>query len=206
MTYNVIWRNWDGSWLDVTRDVYDVLPDYEGPAPVRPPDASYFYVFAGWTPEIKVVTEDTEYTAVYNAYDLLKLVSSPASQTLPDGEEAVFTVVTSGGVAPLAYQWYVIPAGQAGGEQTPAATAIPGATSDTLSVTSSAQVSGNRYYCVVQDQVGQKIVSAEALLTLELPLPPATGDGFPLWPALALAVLSGTALLIIVTRKKSHSM
>lgn len=206
MTYNVIWRNWDGSWLDVTRDVYDVLPDYEGPTPVRPSDDSYFYVFAGWTPEIKVVTEDTEYTAVYNAYDLLKLVSSPASQTLPDGEEAVFTVVTSGGVAPLAYQWYVIPAGQAGGEQAPAATAIPGATSDTLSVTSSAQVSGNRYYCVVQDQVGQKIVSAEALLTLELPLPPATGDGFPLWPALALAVLSGTALLIIVTRKKRHSM
>ena len=206
MTYNVIWRNWDGSWLDVTRDVYDVLPDYEGPTPVRPSDDSYFYVFAGWTPEIKVVTEDTEYTAVYNAYDLLKLVSSPASQTLPDGEEAVFTVVTSGGVAPLAYQWYVIPAGQAGGYEAPAATAIPGATSDTLSVTSSAQVSGNRYYCVVQDQVGQKIVSAEALLTLELPLPPATGDGFPLWPALALAVLSGTALLIIVTRKKSHSM
>lgn len=96
MTYNVIWRNWDGSWLDVTRDVYDVLPDYEGPTPVRPSDDSYFYVFAGWTPEIKVVTEDTEYTAVYNAYDLLKLVSSPASQTLPDGEEAVFTVVTSG--------------------------------------------------------------------------------------------------------------
>lgn len=206
MTYNVIWRNWDGSWLDVTRDVYDVLPDYEGPTPVRPSDDSYFYVFAGWTPEIKVVTEDTEYTAVYNAYDLLKLVSSPVSQTLPDGGEAVFTVVTSGGVAPLAYQWYVIHAGQAGGEQAPAATAIPGATSDTLSVTSSAQVSGNRYYCVVQDQVGQKIVSAEALLTLELPLPPATGDGFPLWPALALAVLSGTALLIIVTRKKRHSM
>ena len=206
MTYNVIWRNWDGSWLDVTRDVYDVLPDYEGPTPARPSDDRYFYVFAGWTPEIKVVTEDTEYTAVYNAYDLLKLVSSPASQTLPDGEEAVFTVVTSGGVAPLVYQWYVIPAGQSGGDEAPAATAIPGATSDTLSVTSSAQVSGNRYYCVVQDQVGQKIVSAEALLTLELPLPPATGDGFPLWPALALAVLSGTALLIIVTRKKSHSM
>ncbi len=206
VTYNVIWRNWDGSWLDVTRDVYDVLPDYEGPTPARPSDDRYFYVFAGWTPEIKVVTEDTEYTAVYNAYDLLKLVSSPASQTLPDGEEAVFTVVTSGGVAPLVYQWYVIPAGQSGGDEAPAATAIPGATSDTLSVTSSAQVSGNRYYCVVQDQVGQKIVSAEALLTLELPLPPATGDGFPLWPALALAVLSGTVLLIIVTRKKSHSM
>ena len=203
--YNVIWRNWDGSWLDVTRDVYDVLPDYEGPTPVRPSDDSYFYVFAGWTPEIKMVTEDTEYTAVYNAYDLLKLVSSPASQTLPDGEEAVFTVVTSGGVAPLAYQWYVIPAGQGAGEQAPAATAIPGATSDTLRVTSSAQVSGNRYYCVVQDQVGQKIVSAEALLTLELPLPPATGDGFPLWPALALAVLSGTSLLIIIIKKR-HNM
>ena len=206
VTYNVIWRNWDGSWLDVSRDLYNVEPTYEGPnPPVRPSDDSYFYVFAGWTPEIKVVTEDTEYTAVYNAYDLLKLVSSPASQTLPDGEEAVFTVVTSGGVAPLAYQWYVIPAGQGAGEQAPAATAIPGATTDTLCVTSSEEVSGNRYYCVVQDQVGQKIVSAEALLTLELPLPPATGDGFPLWPALALAVLSGTSLLIIIIKKR-HNM
>ena len=58
---------------------------------------------------------------------------------------------------------------------------------------------------MVQDQVGQKIVSAEALLTLELPLPPATGDGFPLWPALALAVLSGTSLLIIIIKKR-HNM
>lgn len=120
------------------------------PHPVRPSDASYFYVFAGWTPEIKVVTEDTEYTAVYNAYDLLKLVSSPASQTLPDGEEAVFTVVTFRGrgsrlcISGMSF----LPASRAG-MRLRAATAIPGATSDTLSVTSSAQVSGNRYYCVV---------------------------------------------------------
>ena len=82
---------------------------------------------------------------------------------------------------------------------------VAGATSDTLRVTGGEAVNGNRYYCVVQDQVGQKIVSAEALLTLELPLPPATGDGFPLWPALALAVLSGTSLLIIIIKKR-HNM
>ena len=71
VTYNVIWRNWDGSWLDISRDLYNVKPTYEGPnPPVRPSDDSYFYVFAGWTPEIKVVTEDAEYTAVYNAEPL----------------------------------------------------------------------------------------------------------------------------------------
>ena len=207
VTYNVIWRNWDGSWLDVSRDLYNVEPTYEGPnPPVRPSDDSYFYVFAGWTPEIKVVTEDAEYTAVYTAYPLLKLISSPADQTLPEGEEAVFQVVAAGGEGPLTYQWYVIPAESASdGAQAPGGELIRGATTDTLCVTSSEEVSGNRYYCVVQDQVGQKIVSAEALLTLELPLPPATGDGFPLWPALALAVLSGTSLLIIIIKKR-HNM
>ena len=99
VTYNVIWRNWDGSWLDVSRDLYENYPTYEGPyPPVRPSDDSYFYVFAGWSPaEIKVVTEDAEYTAVYTAYPLLKLISSPTDQTLPEGEEAVFRVVATGG-------------------------------------------------------------------------------------------------------------
>lgn len=204
MTYNVIWRNWDGSWLDVTRDVYDVLPDYEGPTPARPSDDSYFYVFAGWTPEIKVVTEDTEYTAVYNAYDLLKLVSSPASQTLPDGGEAVFTVVTSGGVAPLAYQWYVIPAGQAGGEQAPAATAIPGATSDTLRVEAEHSVDGNRYYCTVSDSIGQKIDSYAALLQIAVILPQ-TGDPLPLLPLLLLLLCSGATAVGVIWKKKTLS-
>ena len=207
VTYNVIWRNWDGSWLDVIRDLYDVSPTYEGPTPVRPSDDSYFYVFAGWTPEIKVVTEDAEYTAVYNAYPLLKLVSSPADQTLPEGEEAVFQVVVSGGEGTLTYQWYVIPAESASdGAQAPGGELIRGATTDTLCVTSSEEVTGNRYYCLVQDQIGQAVASDPALLTLYRPAPQ-TGDRFPLGSALALLAMSGAALsVVILWRRKSRSL
>lgn len=206
VTYNVIWRNWDGSWLDISRDLYNVKPTYEGPnPPVRPSDDSYFYVFAGWTPEIKVVTEDAEYTAVYNAYPLLKLVSSPTDQTLPEGEEAVFRVVVSGGEGALTYQWYVIPAGSASdGAQAPGGELIRGATTDTLRVTSSEEVSGNRYYCLVQDQVGQAVASDPALLTLPRPAPQ-TGDSFPLGGALALLAMSGIALALIAVRQRKHS-
>lgn len=206
VTYNVIWRNWDGSWLDISRDLYNVKPTYEGPnPPVRPSDDSYFYVFAGWTPEIKVVTEDAEYTAVYNAYPLLKLVSSPTDQTLPEGEEAVFRVVVSGGEGALTYQWYVIPAGSASdGAQAPGGELIRGATTDTLRVTSSEEVSGNRYYCLVQDQVGQAVASDPALLTLYRPAPQ-TGDRFPLGAALALLAMSGAALALIAVRQRKHS-
>ncbi len=208
VTYNVIWRNWDGSWLDVTRDLYNVEPTYEGPnPPVRPSDDSYFYVFAGWTPEIKVVTEDAEYTAVYTAYPLLKLISSPADQTLPEGEEAVFQVVAAGGEGPLTYQWYVIPAESASdGAQAPGGELIRGATTDTLCVTSSEEVSGNRYYCLVQDQVGQAVASDPAMLTLYRPAPQ-TGDRFPLGSALALLAMSGAALsVVILWRRKSRSL
>ena len=187
--------------------MYNEKPIYEGPnPPVRPSDDSYFYVFAGWSPaEIKVVTEDAEYTAVYTAYPLLKLVSSPTDQTLPEGEEAVFRVVVSGGEGALTYQWYVIPAGSASdGAQAPGGELIRGATTDTLRVTSSEEVSGNRYYCLVQDQVGQAVASDPALLTLYRPAPQ-TGDRFPLGAALALLAMSGAALALIAVRQRKHS-
>lgn len=207
VTYNVIWRNWDGSWLDISRDLYNEKPIYEGPnPPVRPSDDSYFYVFAGWSPaDIKVVTEDAEYTAVYTAYPLLKLISSPTDQTLPKGEEAVFRVVAAGGEGTLTYQWYVIPAGSASdGAQASGGEPISGATTDTLRVTSSEEVSGNRYYCLVQDQVGQAVASDPALLTLYRPAPQ-TGDRFPLGAALALLAMSGAALALIAVQQRKHS-
>ena len=204
VTYNVIWRNWDGSWLDVSRNLYNVEPTYEGPnPPVRPSDDSYFYVFAGWSPaDIKVVTEDAEYTAVYTAYPLLKLISSPADQTLPEGEEAVFRVVAAGGEGTLTYQWYVIPAASASdGAQASGGEPISGATTDTLRVTSGEKVSGNRYYCVVRDQVGQEVSSTPATLTLFRPAPQ-TGDGFPLEGALTLLALAGAALLVLASPRR----
>lgn len=77
VTYNVIWRNWDGSVLDISRDVPPgTTPDelvsrwYEGGTPVRLPDEQYSYTFSHWTPELVTVTADAEYVAVYNAEPL----------------------------------------------------------------------------------------------------------------------------------------
>lgn len=77
VTYNVIWRNWDGSVLDISRDVPPgTTPDelvsrwYEGGTPVRLPDEQYSYTFSHWTPELVTVTADAEYVAVYTAEPL----------------------------------------------------------------------------------------------------------------------------------------
>ena len=194
--YNVIWRNWDGSLLGVTRNVYDVLPSYEGSTPVRPSDDSHFYAFNGWTPAILPVTQDTEYTAVYTQYPLLKIVSSPADQSVPKDERITFAVEAAGGEQPVTYQWYVIPAGQSGEPSAGAGSPISGATGDTLAFVADERMSGNRYYCVVRDSVGQQICTDAALLsvTQELNIPN-TGDRFPLLPLLLLCVSSGLLLL-----------
>ena len=162
--YNVIWRNWDGSSLDVSRDVeFETMPGYTGPVPVRPSDENSFYVFTGWTPEIAKVTADTEYTAVFTAYPLLN-VSSPEDQALRPDETATFAVDITGGEPKVTCQWYVIPAGQSGEPSDGVGTAISGATSDTLTFAAEESMSGNRYYCIVQDGVGQKVVSEAATL------------------------------------------
>lgn len=188
--YTVIWRNWDGSWLDISQDLYDVLPSYKGAKPVRPSDDSSFYVFAGWTPGMKAVTQDAEYIAAYNSYPLLKLVSSPVDQAVLPGSNATFSIDVDGGAAPLRYQWCVIPASQPNASS---GTAIDGATSDTLRVTATDAVVGNRYYCIVQDAVGQSAVSDAAQLSIDFVLPE-TGDSRPLVPLLLLLVASGALL------------
>ena len=164
--YNVIWRNWDGSSLDVNRNLeFETMPGYTGPVPVRPSDENSLYVFAGWTPEIAKVTADTEYTAVFTAYPRLK-VSAPEDQALRPDETATFAVDVTGGEPKVSCQWYVIPAGQSGEPSDGVGTAISGATSDTLTFAAEESMSGNRYYCVVQDGVGQKVVSEAATLTV----------------------------------------
>ena len=48
---------------------------------------------------------------------------------------------------------------------------VAGATSDTLRVTGGEAVNGNRYYCVVKDEIGQQVTSEAALLTIGTPSP-----------------------------------
>ena len=99
----------------------------------------------------------------------LILLFSPENASLKKGETASFAVGVSGGEAPLTYQWYLIPAGETGDPDAGAGTAISGANAATLSVTADYTLDGNRYYCRVEDAVGQQVTSDAATLRVISP-------------------------------------
>ena len=63
----ITWKNYDGSVLKTDTVYTGDTPTYDGPTPSKPSDSEYNYVFAGWTPDIRVVIESTSYTAKFNA-------------------------------------------------------------------------------------------------------------------------------------------
>jgi hypothetical protein len=81
------------------------------------------------------------------------IITQPVGATVAPGGTTTFNVVASG-TPTLAYQWYVIPAGQTTG------VAVAGATSDSYTVPSSATAVSddqNQYYVVVTNAYGQAV-------------------------------------------------
>lgn len=81
------------------------------------------------------------------------IITQPAGQSVAPGSTPSFTVVATGTPA-LAYQWYVIPAGQTTG------TAVSGATSATYTLPSTATTVANdqdSYYVIVTNAYGQAV-------------------------------------------------
>ena len=62
--YNITWLNDDGTEIDTTSVAYGDTPTHV--APEKESDGTYTYDFAGWTPSIETVTQDTSYQATYN--------------------------------------------------------------------------------------------------------------------------------------------
>ena len=63
--YTVKWVNWDGSEVRTDTEV-PYGTELEAPEdPTRAADAQYTYTFKSWTPEVKAVTGNAVYTAVY---------------------------------------------------------------------------------------------------------------------------------------------
>lgn len=65
-TYQVVWKNYDGSVLEIDNNVpYNTLPTYNGETPLKPKSVEYSYSFDGRDKEILPVKENTEYVAKF---------------------------------------------------------------------------------------------------------------------------------------------
>ena len=66
VSYTIRFLNEGGAELQRAEYKYGETPEYTGAAPTKNATAQYTYAFAGWTPEIKAVTGDQDYTATFN--------------------------------------------------------------------------------------------------------------------------------------------
>ena len=65
-TFNVVWKNSDGTVLENDpRVVYDTTPTYDGATPTKNGTEAYSYSFKGWTPAVTAATGNATYTAEY---------------------------------------------------------------------------------------------------------------------------------------------
>ncbi len=66
--YTVTWKNADGTTLKTDADLEaGAVPVYNSALPTQAATAQYYYDFAGWDPELELVSSNTAYTAVYTA-------------------------------------------------------------------------------------------------------------------------------------------
>ena len=64
-TYTITWKNDDGSIIDQTEVPYGQMPTHS--IPTKPDTEQYTYTFAGWSPEVVLVTGNATYTATYTS-------------------------------------------------------------------------------------------------------------------------------------------
>ena len=95
-SYDVTWKNYDGTVLKTEKVVYGETPSYSGSAPVKASTLQSTYTFDGWTPAVTAVTGDVvyeakftetvnKYTVTWNNFDgtLLKKDTDVAYDTMP---------------------------------------------------------------------------------------------------------------------------
>ena len=65
--YTITWNNYDGSLIEQDFGVdYGTMPSYDSAEPVKVGNDEYSYVFVGWTPELRMVSNHMTYTAKFN--------------------------------------------------------------------------------------------------------------------------------------------
>ena len=64
-SYDIVWKNEDGTVLDTKQVLYGETPAFSGETPTKEGDAQYTYTFTGWKPAVTPVTGTAVYTAVF---------------------------------------------------------------------------------------------------------------------------------------------
>ena len=85
-TYEVVFKNVDGTVLVAGFLEYGAMPSYTGDEPTKASTEMYSYVFAGWDQEFAAVTGNVTYTAVYT-----QVVNFYTVTWIIDGVETVDT-------------------------------------------------------------------------------------------------------------------
>ncbi len=76
-SYEITWKNEDGSVIDVTNVEYGIVPEHANPEKAATGD--YTYEFAGWDKEVVAVTGSAEYTAKFTEKKIVH--ENPTPQT-----------------------------------------------------------------------------------------------------------------------------
>ena len=66
-SYTIIWKNYDGTILDIDNVNYGATPTYDGETPLKASSDTYTYTFYGWSPEIVPVKGNATYTAQFTS-------------------------------------------------------------------------------------------------------------------------------------------
>lgn len=138
----------------------------------------------------------------------LCIVDQPASLTVTEGEEALFSVAAVGGAKPYRCQWQRI----TGIDQW---TDIPGADQDIYRIESVLpEQSGLTVRCVITDQLGYSVTSDPATLSVQAKPAapdiesPETGDNSHIAMWIAFLLVSGGAPIVttVVSKKRKRSV
>lgn len=90
-SFTVSWCNYDGTLIEKDLNVEKgAMPSFDSSKPVKADDTSSYYVFSGWSPEVKEVTKDVTYTAVFEQHELINVEENPDSfiDTLPANSDS----------------------------------------------------------------------------------------------------------------------
>lgn len=89
-TYTITWQNYNGEVLEIDNNVpYGVYPTYDGSLPTKENEGNTIFMFAGWSPELEIVSGNATYVATFSSSTIDTTLPS-SSPSIDSNSEKVF--------------------------------------------------------------------------------------------------------------------